>query len=119
MTPATLDPTLIVIIILMGVMFWGMITGTWVWIPIVIVGAFVAIWVSGLVKKKKPSKIRRHMSAEYRDKIFNQHNNICDNCPQKEGLQIHHKDNNPSHNSESNLSVLCYVCHKKRHMKVR
>ena len=33
-------------------------------------------------------------------------------------LDIHHKDNDPNHNSLENLKVLCVLCHRKVHRKI-
>lgn len=68
----------------------------------------------GSVKSK-----RIPLSDEERDSIFDKFNSECVICGSKEGLHIHHKDKNPSNNQISNLLVLCGVCHKKIHMKVR
>jgi len=62
---------------------------------------------------------RRLMDNEFRESIFNKFNNECAVCGAKEGLHIHHKDENPSNNQINNLIVLCGVCHKKVHMKIR
>ena len=59
------------------------------------------------------------LSNEYKENIFAYFNHECTICGAKEGLHIHHKDKNPSNNQISNLLVLCGVCHKKVHMKVR
>ena len=54
-----------------------------------------------------------------REEILNKFNNECVICCEKEGLHIHHKNRNATDNKISNLSLLCGVCHKKIHMKVR
>ena len=59
------------------------------------------------------------ISEKDKELIFNKFNNECAICSRKEGLHIHHKDHNPSNNRMDNLIVLCGVCHKKIHMKVR
>lgn len=51
--------------------------------------------------------------------IFNKFDNECVVCGKNEGLHIHHKDKNSSNNQINNLVVLCEVCHKKTHMRVR
>ena len=68
----------------------------------------------------RPEENKRVVISE-KDKelIFNKFNNECAICSGKEGLHIHHKDHNPSNNRMNNLIVLCGVCHKKIHMKVR
>lgn len=71
--------------------------------------------VYGQAQKKK----RRQLTEEEKDIIFDKFHNQCTTCGQTEGLHIHHKDQNPSNNTIENLSVLCGVCHKKVHMKVR
>ena len=54
-----------------------------------------------------------------KESVLNRFNNECIICGAKEGLHIHHKDKNPSNNQIDNLMVLCGVCHKKVHMRVR
>ena len=68
----------------------------------------------GKVKTK-----RRTFSDEERDMILNKFGNRCAVCGKEEGLHIHHKDGNPKNNNMNNVIVLCGVCHKKIHMKVR
>jgi len=68
----------------------------------------------GRVKSK-----RDIISIEKREDILNKFDNKCFLCGRDEGLHIHHKDNNPQNNGSDNLVVLCGVCHKKVHMKVR
>jgi len=68
----------------------------------------------GRIKSK-----RNHISSETKGNILRKFNNKCVICDRKEGLHIHHKDNNPQNNDPKNLIVLCGVCHKKAHMKVR
>jgi len=62
---------------------------------------------------------RAAISEKDKEVIFSNFNNACAICSRKEGLHIHHKDHNPSNNKMDNLIVLCGVCHKKIHMKVR
>lgn len=71
--------------------------------------------VYGKVKENK----REFISEKDKEIIFNKFGNECAICQKKEGLHIHHKDHNPSNNRLDNLIVLCGVCHKKIHMKVR
>ncbi|MFC1691867.1 HNH endonuclease signature motif containing protein [Nanoarchaeota archaeon] len=68
----------------------------------------------GKVKSKRHS-----LSEEEKDTIFAKFDNKCAICAATEGLHIHHKDRDPKNNRISNLIVLCGVCHKKIHMKVR
>lgn len=70
--------------------------------------------IYGNVKRKRIS-----LTEEEKDNIFDKFNNECSVCGRTEGLHIHHKDENPSNNRINNLTVLCGVCHKKIHMKVR
>lgn len=62
---------------------------------------------------------RLQINEEEKESILDKFNNECAICGQSEGLHIHHKDKNPNNNKISNLIVLCGVCHKKIHMKVR
>ncbi len=68
----------------------------------------------GRVKSK-----RDNISLDKKESILRKFNNKCVVCGKEEGLHIHHKDNNPKNNQIDNLAVLCGVCHKKAHMKVR
>jgi 5-methylcytosine-specific restriction endonuclease McrA len=54
-----------------------------------------------------------------KEEIFRKFGNKCGVCGEMEGLHIHHKDKDATNNSADNLIVLCGVCHKKIHMKVR
>lgn len=49
---------------------------------------------------------------EYKDKIGK-----CEICGVTNGLNLHHKDENPLHNTEDNWQVLCQDCHVKAHTK--
>lgn len=44
----------------------------------------------------------------------------CVGCPVKElyKLTVHHKDGDRSNNVKSNLEVVCWNCHAKRHLKL-
>ncbi len=68
----------------------------------------------GKIKSK-----RNYISAETRESILKRFNYKCAICDGEEGLCIHHKDKNPKNNNPKNLLVLCSVCHKKIHMKIR
>lgn len=67
----------------------------------------------------KPQTKRTSLTENEKESIFDKFNNQCAVCNAKEGLHIHHKDNNPENNKTDNLVVLCGVCHKKVHIKVR
>lgn len=56
---------------------------------------------------------------EEKESIFQKFNNECSICGKTEGLHIHHKNGDATDNRIINLTVLCGVCHKKIHMKVR
>ena len=68
----------------------------------------------GKVKTK-----RKILTEEEKELIFDKFGNECVVCGKKEGLHIHHKDKNSSNNQINNLVVLCGVCHKKTHMRIR
>lgn len=68
----------------------------------------------GKVKTK-----REHVPKDVRETVFHKYDNECAVCGRKEGLHVHHKDNDSKNNRMSNLVLLCGVCHKKAHMKVR
>lgn len=67
----------------------------------------------------KPKTKREIVSKDLKETIFSKYKNECAICGAKQGLHIHHKDNNAKNNRISNLVLLCGVCHKKAHMKVR
>ena len=47
-------------------------------------------------------------------------NNItCEKCKKIRALQIHHKDRNRKNNHISNLKILCRVCHRKEHYRIK
>ena len=62
---------------------------------------------------------RKTLTEEEKEMVFDKFNNECAVCGKTEGLHIHHKDENSSNNQMNNLVVLCGVCHKKTHMKIR
>jgi len=68
---------------------------------------------------KTNAKKRVFLTDEEKEAIIDKFHGECAACGATEGLHIHHKDENPSNNQIKNLSVLCGVCHKKFHMKVR
>ena len=70
--------------------------------------------IYGKIKNK-----RGGLSKEMREDIFKKFGNECVLCGAGEGLHVHHRDNNLKNNSPDNLILLCGVCHKKTHMKVR
>ena len=67
----------------------------------------------------KAKNKRQSFSEDEIDSILAKFGNKCAICSKDEGLHIHHKDRNPSNNQLDNLIVLCSICHKKIHMKVR
>ena len=67
----------------------------------------------------KKKTIRIPLSEDEKEIVLSKFEHKCAVCNQNEGLHIHHKDHNPSNNQLGNLIVLCGVCHKKFHMKVR
>lgn len=73
-------------------------------------------------EKRYYSKVktkRQAFTTDEKEAILGKFNNECAVCGRTEGLHIHHKDHNANNNQISNLIVLCGVCHKKVHMKVR
>ena len=72
-----------------------------------------------LYGKVKTKKKRVPLSKALRDRVYRKYENQCMICSQKQGLHIHHKDHDPKNNAMRNLLLLCGVCHKKIHMKVR
>ena len=49
---------------------------------------------------------------EYKNRIGK-----CEICGATNGLNLHHRDENPFHNTEDNWQVLCQDCHGKSHTK--
>ena len=62
---------------------------------------------------------RQILTNQEQEMIRSKFNNKCALCGVTEGLHIHHKDKNPKNNQIDNLILICYVCHKKIHMKIR
>lgn len=63
-------------------------------------------------KTLRPSNkksLRHHIRA--RDKV-------CQDCGSNKSLQVHHVDSDPQNNSESNLVLLCKICHAARHQNM-
>ena len=63
-------------------------------------------------EKKLYGKIktrRKILTEEEKEMVFDKFNNECAVCGKKEGLHIHHKDENSSNNQMINLVVLCGV----------
>jgi hypothetical protein len=69
--------------------------------------------------ESKGKKKREAIKESDKELIFKKFGNKCSVCGREEGLHIHHKDKDPKNNRMNNLIVLCGVCHKKIHMKVR
>jgi hypothetical protein len=40
----------------------------------------------------------------------------CERCPQTTGLEVHHKDRDPTNNAPENREVLCQSCHQQEHI---
>ncbi len=85
-----------------------------------------------LKRRAKRTKVREEAEKEVygkiksertpikeKEEIFRKFDNKCAVCGEMEGLHIHHKDEDATNNRVDNLIVLCGVCHKKIHMKVR
>lgn len=54
-----------------------------------------------------------------RNKIKERDNHTCQKCGATEKLDVHHKDSNPLHNNEENLTTLCHSCHMSHHQSMR
>jgi hypothetical protein len=65
----------------------------------------------------KESKKRKPLTKKERIEVLDNAGHACEKCGKEEDLQIHHIDEDRSNNRISNLEVLCYTCHKKRHRK--
>jgi hypothetical protein len=68
----------------------------------------------GKVKTK-----RQAFNKDLKEAVYHKYNNECALCGAKEGLHIHHRNQDAKNNQLSNLILLCGVCHKKMHMNVR
>lgn len=61
------------------------------------------------VKQVRPASkrsLRNHIKS--RDKT-------CQDCGSGRNLQVHHIDSNPANNADTNLVLLCKLCHARRH----
>jgi hypothetical protein len=61
------------------------------------------------------SKIRVKIPTPLQIAVLYKSAKSCAVCHEKTGLHIHHIDQNPSNNVESNLIVLCTPCHDEAH----
>ena len=54
-----------------------------------------------------------------RAELFKKREGKCEDCGRtldfSRGWNLHHKDNNPRHNSDDNLEILCKSCHYAAH----
>lgn len=60
---------------------------------------------------------RKQYSSKERKRIFDLHNNCCDNCGSTENLEIAHIVPLAAGGTEkeTNLALLCQECHNKQH----
>jgi GTP cyclohydrolase I len=68
--------------------------------------------------KNNSNSILNLSNPEIRNKIMNEHNNICDKCGANKNLIIHHNDYLFTDDT-SHLSVLCTKCHGKLYRDLR
>lgn len=66
----------------------------------------------------------RMITNAYKRQIFELHENKCRICGKKEKLHIHHKRyylryDNLKEDFKNELMLLCAICHKKEHIKLR
>lgn len=61
-------------------------------------------------------KSRIPISQRLRKIVLELNDGKCNQCG-TDANQIHHLDENPSNNHTSNLQLLCYNCHLKKHKK--
>jgi len=66
---------------------------------------------------KETKSIRPSSKRSLRNHI-KQRDKVCQDCRSQKHLQVHHKDSDPSNNSDSNLILLCKTCHSIRHSKM-
>lgn len=60
---------------------------------------------------------KRNNSGVVREIAINTLGGECEECGEdnKRKLVLHHKDGDPGNNEVSNIAVLCYSCHAKKH----
>ena len=58
------------------------------------------------------------LTKEQMQEVFRKYNGKCAVCPNRQGLEIHHKNGNSSDNRPKNLVLMCYLCHKRTRVKV-
>ncbi|MBD9360425.1 HNH endonuclease signature motif containing protein [Methylomonas fluvii] len=67
-----------------------------------------------MAKKKKRIEIPPEVAAQV---LFSSDRTCCVCRTKGKPVQIHHIDDNPSHNVEQNLSVLCFDCHRETQIR--
>lgn len=72
-------------------------------------------------QRKRRAALKDWKRKEIREFLFRTRGAACETCNFSEYsfcLDIHHLDKNPSNNHESNLAILCAICHRKLHKGV-
>ncbi len=88
---------------------------------IILVMVSIMVGVAFIMKVlvgKSTTTGRIPLTQEQRREVFRRYNYKCATCPNREGLEIHHRNGNASDNRPSNLVLMCYLCHKRMRVKV-
>lgn len=62
--------------------------------------------------EKRLQETTPKISQEVKDRCLKK---ICEKCPAKEDLGLHHKDGNHENDADDNMQTLCGSCHTTRH----
>lgn len=63
----------------------------------------------------KVYKLHEGVNQKHRRRIIRQRGLRCEECSTENDIHMHHIDNNPTNNEDTNLQLLCRLCHESKH----
>jgi hypothetical protein len=60
-----------------------------------------------------PTRERGRALVDRRARLMRARGARCQQCGARPPLELHHRDGNPANDSDTNLRLLCYACHRK------